>query len=620
MTTDPHFAFSSLDAQPNLAIAFLSCADKHPDLVAYRYPSRDNHSSTNSNKKWTSTTRGEVKERIINLAHALHALGVRAGTTVAILSNTRPEWCEADIAIQYLGATTVSVYPSANTKELEFIVNDAQIQWFIVENQEQCDKILNLVSDSEGSSFAPLPAIMVILAVEAVLPHHLVQQYTDLVSRPASIRIPPSLLGRHDLASIVYTSGTTGVPKGVMQSHGNHLSNVRQAVQSGICTAVDEIFLFLPLAHSFARLMHYIGATTPAPLAFPSISDKQRSVIDLASVAQDLRTADSVFIPAVPRLFEKMREALLTRATQPSIAGALLRKCLSSAESYSRSIDNGTAPSLATTLWYQGLSPIRKSIKKALFGGRFAHAISGGAKLPFEVNRFFENLGIVILEGYGLTETCVATHVNVPNKRKLGTVGPALPDVETKFGPENEVWVRGPNVAMGYYHREDETKAVWDEEGWFHTGDIGSIDEEGFLTITGRLKELIITAGGKKVAPAMLETHFKRSPYISHLVPFGDGKPYLVALITLNRAIIEQTHSGLLTEFSEPELAGPLHDFVAEEIRKLNDELASFERIKRFAVLPIEFTTENELLTPTQKPKKNLITLRYSGLIDRLYR
>jgi long-chain acyl-CoA synthetase len=624
-----HF-LSSLDAQPNLAAAFLATVDLAPNSVCYIFPTyqtsevKDPISSVSANQvTWISRSRSEVKERVFTISHGLKKLGVNQGAKVAILSNTRPEWCEFDLAIQCLGAVTVSLYPSLQIKEITFILSDAQVGWVIVENQEQLNKVQEAYKNSAGET----PSVITIESVVSTMPVITLDSLLNS-SNCNNTSSSPSYLSsslespqttRADLASIVYTSGTTGIPKGVMQSHGNHLSNVRQAVQSGICTANDNIFLFLPLAHSFARLMHYIGTSTLAPLSFPSVTDHQKSVLNLSIIAKELQAANPVFVPAVPRLFEKIRESILTRANERTIKGLLLKKSLQAASEHLTAKEQGKAPTLINEIWYQGTRPIRASIQRMLFGKEFRHAISGGAKLSVDVLRFFEALDILILEGYGLTETCVATHVNLPNRRRIGTVGPPLPDVDTKIGPDNEVWIRGPNIALGYYNREEETKKVWDADGWFHTGDTGKIDDDGFLIITGRLKEIIVTAGGKKIAPAMLETHFKRCPYISQLVPFGDEKPYLVALVTVNKELLMSEAPHILSSFTAPQITGELHSFLLTHLEPLNKELASFEQIKRWAILNEDFTTENDLLTPTQKPKRLMIEARWKTLIDSLY-
>jgi len=624
-----HF-LSSLDAQPNLAAAFLATVDLAPNSACYIFPiyqtseGKDTPSSVSSNQSpnqitWISRSRSEVKERVFAIGHGLKNLGVSHGAKVAILSNTRPEWCEFDLAIQCLGAITVSLYPSLQIREIAFILSDAQVGWVIVENQEQLNKVQEAYKNYAGETpvvitIEPVTSTMPVITLNLLLDTN---KYNNRSQTQSSLECPHTT--RKDLASIVYTSGTTGIPKGVMQSHGNHLSNVRQAVQSGICTTKDNIFLFLPLAHSFARLMHYIGTSTLAPLSFPSVADNQKSVLNLGVVAKELQAANPVFVPAVPRLFEKIRESILTRANERTIKGMLLKKSLQAASEHLEATEQGRAPSLINEIWYQGTRPIRASIQRMLFGKDFRHAISGGAKLSIDVHRFFEALEILILEGYGLTETCVATHVNLPNKRRLGTVGPPLPDVDTKIGSDNEVWIRGPNIALGYYNREEETKKVWDADGWFHTGDTGKIDDDGFLIITGRLKEIIVTAGGKKIAPAMLETHFKRCPYVAQLVPFGDEKPYIVALITINRELLMSEAPHLLSSFTSPQITGDLHSFLLSHLEPLNKELASFEQIKRWAVINEDFTTENDLLTPTQKPKRLMIEARWKTLIDSLY-
>jgi long-chain acyl-CoA synthetase len=275
----------------------------------------------------------------------------------------------------------------------------------------------------------------------------------------------------------VYTSGTTGPPKGVIQTHGNHLTNVEQVSKAGVFLLNGSLFLYLPLAHSFARLAYYVGFLTSAHLVLPAITDHRTSKVDLASTARDIREAGACVLPSVPRLFEKMGAAIQARAIGSSLQQRILALCIRNARQTYERRAKGERLGIVEQMIFNGLAPIRAKIKAQLFGAGFRHGISGGAKLDPGVNKFFDALGIVICEGYGLTETCVATHVNLPNKRKIGSVGPALEEVEVRIAAaDGEIVMRGPNITQGYLRRPQATAEAWDSEGWFHTGDVGHLN------------------------------------------------------------------------------------------------------------------------------------------------
>jgi long-chain acyl-CoA synthetase len=355
----------------------------------------------------------------------------------------------------------------------------------------------------------------------------------------------------------------------------------------------------------------------------PAVTDHKTSKVDLASVARDIQLAGATVLPSVPRLFEKMAAAIKTRATGRSLQQRILRLCIHNAvTTYERRV-KGESLGFWEQMLFGALTPIRSKVKAQLFGAGFRHGISGGAKLDPGVCRFFDALEIVICEGYGLTETCVATHVNLPHRRRIGSVGPAFINLETKISPDDgEISLRGPNVTQGYLNRPQATRDSWDSEGWFHTGDVGRLDEEGFLYITDRKKELVITAGGKKIPPASIEGLFKRFPFISQAFLYGEGKPYCVMLFTLNEAELRGVLSsqGMSVSDSTPLAAlEVVQSLCKEAVDEVNKELASFESVKKFKVLEQDFTIENGLITPTLKMKRKAIVARYGDDIERLY-
>jgi long-chain acyl-CoA synthetase len=384
-----------------------------------------------------------------------------------------------------------------------------------------------------------------------------------------------------------------------------------------------SLFLFLPLAHSFARLIYYVGALTSASLVLPAVTDHQTSKVDLSSVAKDIQEGAAHVIPSVPRLFEKMAAAIQTRASGKTLQQRILRACISNALSTYERRTNGQKLRISEQILFRTLAPIRAKIKCQLFGSHFRHGISGGAKLDAHVCRFFDALEIVLCEGYGLTETCVATHVNLPHRRKIGTVGPPFEGIELKIaGEDGEICLRGPNITQGYLNRPLATKEAWDAEGWFHTGDVGRVDQDGFLSITDRKKELVITAGGKKIPPASIEGMFKRFPFVSQAFLYGEGKPYCVMLFTMNELELRTllTSQGITLNEQDALAALPVvRSLYQSAVVEINKELASYESIKRFTILAHDFTIENGMITPTLKMKRKAIVARHAAEIEALY-
>jgi long-chain acyl-CoA synthetase len=614
----------------NLADAFWRRAAADPAGALYRYAVA---SSAQATRVWRDETYSTAAVKIARLAHHLATLGVSEGTPVAIISNSRPEWMLADMAIQTLGGITVSIYQSLPAPEAGFIVYDSGASIVFVENEEQAQKIAWLQSNRcPVPQRESTPASEERITIKKVISFEVVTSLPDIttvrtITEDSSLgQTPPptpSSITRESVASYVYTSGTTGPPKGVIQTHGNHLANVAQAAESGVFAVGGSMFLYLPLAHSFARLVYYVGFLTSTSLILPAVTDHQSSKLDLSSIARDIKEGSATVLPSVPRLFEKMVSGVKTLAAGPGLKGKILRLCMRNAQKMQAAHEKQTSVHFWDQIVFRGLAGIRAKIRKQLFGPNFHHGISGGAKLDPEVNRFFNALEILICEGYGLTETCVATHVNLPTHYKIGSVGPAFRDIEVQIADsDGEISVRGPNVAKGYLNRPQATHEAWSDDGWFHTGDVGRVDEDGFLYITDRKKELVITAGGKKIAPTSIEGMYKRNSFISHAFLVGDGKPYCVMLVTLNDAELRT----LLAAKGIPVAQGmklsqvsEVQSMVEEATNRINQELASYATIKRFAVLDEDFTVENGLLTPTMKMKRRLIVEKYRVTIDSLY-
>jgi len=573
---------------------------------------------------WEGRSCGEVEKRVLALAGFLNSLGVKQGDKIAILSSSRPEWMEADLAVLCLGGVVVSIYPSLSAHEVGYILYDSQSSMVFAENEEQIQKLLELNSKS-----CPIPAcesreahnaqlkIKNIIAFDAVEPNQLTVQFVDCIkSERAFSKTNIAALNRSDLANLVYTSGTTGPPKGVMQSHGNHLANARQVLTSGLVSEETSIFVFLPLAHSFAKLMGYLGFVSACTLKFPLIPNPKSSKMDPDSVTRDIREGSANVVPIVPRILEKMQAGVQKRAHGWAPKALALKLTLWAAKQVQEKRN-----SLLADMIYQGTEAIRSAIKQALFGPNFSYVVSGGAKLGPEVCKFFDALGIEILEGYGLTETCVATNANRRGKKKIGTVGPLLADdIEIKIASDDEILYRGPNITSAYFRREQASKASWDSEGWFHTGDLGAIDKDGYLSIIGRKKELLVSSYGKKISPEAIEEQIKSCPYISQAVMVGDNRAFCTALITLEASVLREWAKKRGIAF-DAELASnsEVNSLIKSHLDQVNAGLASFEQIKKFRILNADFSVENGLLTPTFKVKRREVTKRFANEIEGLY-
>jgi long-chain acyl-CoA synthetase len=630
MQSNEFVHYENVTDSSSIGEAFWRRVATEPDTVLYRYALA---SSANATRIWREETYHSTGKKIAKLAHYLAARGVGLGTSVAVMSNTRAEWMLADMAVQSLGGIAVSVYQSLTAAEAGFIIADSGAQVLFIENEEQARKIDWLMNnpcpipEREGApaSYAQLSFSCVIAFehVQALSGIHVVREIVEDSNLPTTPPPLPAELSRTSTASYVYTSGTTGPPKGVVQTHGNHLANVEQAAVSGVFSADGSLFLYLPLAHSFARLIYYVGYLTSTSLILPAVIDHHSSKLDLSSIARDIREGSATMVPSVPRLFEKMASAIKTRAEGRSLSSKILRLCLRNASHIQRCTERGEQPGMLQQIVHQGLSGIRTKVALQLFGPNFKHAISGGARLDPDVTRFFDSLGVLICEGYGLTETCVATHVNLPHRRKIGSVGPAFVGIDVHIAPEDgEIWLRGPNVTRGYLNRLQATGESWTADGWFKTGDVGRVDQEGFLYITDRKKELVITAGGKKIPPTELEGVFKRFSFISHAFLFGDGKPYCIMLFTLNELELrtQLQSAGIVLSADEKLSTAPaVTRKISNAVATVNGNLASYATIKNHAILEEDFSIENGLLTPTLKMKRKLIVERYQDLIESLY-
>ena len=566
---------------------------------------------------WKTLTWREVGNAVRDLAAGLVTLGRRPGDAVGILSTSRAEWVQADFAIFSAGCVTIPIYPTYPPDLIEYIVNDAGVKTLIVEDPTQLAKVLEVDKAMPG-----LEQVVIMQGYEGREPsprrftwealRRLGREKADSLKAELANRVDG--IKRDDVATIVYTSGTTGPPKGVVQTHGNHLSALESAAQTTSIAEGDVHLLFLPLAHSFARLESFIGVHRGLCTAFAESIDKLR---------ENLPETQPHFICSVPRVFEKVYAGAMARAEGGSpVKRKIFNWALAVGKEVSRLKQANRPVPTALALKYKLAEKLVFSKMQAALGGRLRFAVSGGAPLSREIAEFFHAAGILILEGYGLTETCPVLTNNREDAYKFGSVGKPLPGVEVKIAADGEILGRGGNIAKGYFKKTEATREVFLEDGWFATGDIGRFDEDGFLFITDRKKDLIVTAGGMNIAPQNIENLLKGDPFISQVMVHGDRRPYPVALITLNPEELAKfaREQGIMA--GDPSVLAK-HPKVVERVQRTvdhkNSELQSYAKIKKFVILPEDFTVENGALTPTLKVKRKVISERHRPVLDALY-
>jgi long-chain acyl-CoA synthetase len=558
---------------------------------------------------------GEVR----NIALGLIALGRQQGDAVGILSQSRSEWVRADFAILSLGGITIPVYPTYPPESLAYIARDSGMRTLFVEDAHQLEKVLVVAAEipslesvvvMQGGA-APSAAGRGIRVLDWDTLRGLGQAgHLQDALEPRLEAVKPS-----NVATIVYTSGTTGSPKGVVQTHANHLAALDMIAETSDVREGDVHLLFLPLAHSFARMESFLGVRLGLTTAFAESIER---------LPENLREVSPDFICSVPRVFEKVYGRILSGvAASPPHRRRIFYWALAVGRRASRAAQEGRTPSIGLRVEKTLADRLVFMKLRAALGGRLRFCVSGSAPLALEIAEFFHAAGILILEGYGLTETCPILASNHPRAYKFGTVGRPFPGIEIKIADDGEIVARGPNIAQGYYGRREETAAVFKPGGWFHTGDVGEIDRDGFLRITDRKKDLIKTSGGSYVAPQHIENLLKGDPFVSQAMVEGDRRPYPVALITLNPD--ELAKLARIRGLGDKPVAELVRDSaVMERVRDIVDgvnvHLASYAQVKRFAVLPGDFTQDGGELTPTMKIKRREVRHKYADVIESMYR
>ena len=564
--------------------------------------------------RWTDISYRGLAEQVQDLSLGLRELGVRRGDRVAILSENRPEWAVTDYACLASRAADVPIYPTLPTRQAEYILRDSGASVVLVSNAAQLEKVLSvrerLPALGHVIAFDPGVAGPGVLAFEQVLERGRADRSRHADWRASALEAAPD-----DLATLIYTSGTTGDPKGVMLSHGNIASNVATCVDLFSFTAEDECLSFLPLSHIFERMFgHYCMFHAGVVINYAESID---------TVPANMLEIRPHLMASVPRLYEKIYARVLDNVRTSSA----LRKRIFA---WGRRVGEAWAD-LAIE---KRPVPVGLQVQKALAdrlvfaklrkrtGGRIRFFISGGAPLSPDIARFFYAAGLPILEGYGLTETSPVMAVNTFQHHRLGTVGRAIPGVEIRIAGDGEIVTRGPNVMCGYFNKPEATAEAIDEEGWFHTGDIGCIDADGFLSITDRKKDLIVTAGGKNIAPQPIENLAKSSKFVATAVMIGDRRPFPIMLVVPNVLQVKgwAEHKGLPDGDLEHLLGLPeVRQKVEREVRGTMRDLAQFEIPKKLLLLPRDFTVEAGELTPTLKVRRRIVEERHRTAIEALY-
>jgi long-chain acyl-CoA synthetase len=592
-------ALAEIGDRTGLADIVFSRAGSEPDRVALR--------RRLAAGSWQDVTAAQFRDEVAALAKGIVAAGIEPGDRVGLMARTVYQWTLADYAIWAAGAVTVPVYETSSAEQVEWILSDSGARAVFAETAAHAAMI--------GGIRSRLPDLAHVWEFDTLAE----------VSAGGTEVTDDRLAGRRagrtadDLATIIYTSGTTGRPKGCELSHRNLLADVRNAV-AGALTEVFEIsggstLLFLPLAHSFARIIQVGCLESGAILGhWP----------DTGTVAEGLPEFRPTFLLAVPRVFEKVFNTAQQQVAGSGAKKKIFESSVDTAVAWSQSQDDGAAPAGAGLRLRHGLYDKLVYAKiRAAVGGQVQYAVSGGAPLGSRLGHFFRGAGLTVLEGYGLTETSAAAAVNRPSRNKIGTVGQPLPGVSLRIADDGEILIKGPNVFAGYWHNKTATSETMDDQGWLATGDLGELDDEGFLKVTGRKKEIIVTAGGKNVAPAVLEDALRAHALVSQCMVVGDNRPFIACLVTLDPEALDpwkKLHGKPQSATVADLAADP--DVIAEiqvAVDDANKAVSRAESIRKFRILNQDFTEEDGYLTPSLKVRRGVVAKGFAAEIDAIY-
>lgn len=586
----------SVPTTGNLTDDVVTNAAEAPDAVVF---------SRRVGEEWTDVTAAGFHDEVRAVAKGLVAAGVEVGDRVALLSKTRYEWTLLDYATWFAGAVGVPIYETSSAEQIGWILSDSGARAVVAEGADHLARV------REAREAADLPELQHVWSIQ--------DNAVDVLRRLGSDITDEALEERRtaatpqDLATLIYTSGTTGRPKGCMLTHGNFMFELGVAVDELsdlFDTEESSTLLFLPLAHVFARIIQ-IGAVKSRTRLGHSA--------DIKNLVTDLGEFRPTFILAVPRVFEKVFNSASQRATADG-RGAIFDRAADVAIAWSRALDGPRVPLRLRAQHALFDRLVYGKLRQAL-GGRCAHAVSGGAPLGDRLGHFYRGIGLSVLEGYGLTETTAALAVNLPGAQKIGTVGRPIPGTAVRVGDDGELLFRGGQVFTGYWGNDAATHEAIDRDGWFHTGDVGEVDDEGFVRITGRKKEILVTAGGKNVAPAVLEDRLRAHALVDQCLVVGDGQPFIGALVTLDRETFpawaeQHGKTGAIADLlDDPDLIAAVQDAVDEA----NKAVSKAESIRKFTILPGEWTEEGGQLTPSLKLKRNVVVREARADIEALY-
>jgi long-chain acyl-CoA synthetase len=584
-----------LDPNTNLLEPVWRHAAQTPDRPLLAYRGRD---------RFVDITAGQLAETVRGVAAGFMALGIKPGDRVALMSGTRFEWTFLDYAIQAAGGVTVPIYETSSAEQMEWIVGDSGAVAILLENAEM-EALFKEVADR-------LPACRHSFVIERGALEELASLGASIA--PAAVQARADAVSTGALATIIYTSGTTGRPKGCMLTHGNLRWDALQtsAALDAVFHEGDSTLLFLPLAHSFAKIVALVLLERGLKIGYAT---------DVEHVPEELAILQPTFVVAVPRVFERMFNKAQHKAAKEG-KGRIFHAAARAATDFSRQRAAGSIAA-GTRLRHWLFDHLVYGRIRAAFGGRLRYAVSGGAPLGERLGHFFDGVGVTILEGYGLTETSPVITVNTPEMLRIGTVGRPIPGTTVGIAEDGEVLCRGGQVFQGYWHNEAATREMIDAKGWLQTGDLGDLDEAGRLRITGRKRDIIVTAGGKNVAPATLEDRLRGHPLISDSMVVGDGRPFIAALIALDAEALaewatERGKAGRTPEElrDDPDVRAVIDHAVAEA----NAAVSRAEAIRRFTVLPRDLAVQAGELTPTMKVRRDVVASEYADEIDLLYR
>ena len=592
-------ALAEIPATANTASTVIRRAAEQPHAVMLRRPGVGG--------SWLDVTASEFCREVVALAKGLVAAGIEAGDRVALMSHTRYEWTLIDYAIWTAGAVTVPLYETSSAEQAEWILSDSGARACFVETAAYEDMI--------GGFRDRVPAVSHVWRITGSSLDELRAAGADVSAEVITERV--AAVGAPDLATVIYTSGTTGRPKGCELTHQNLLADVRNAFRGPLVMVTEmtdtSTLLFLPLAHVFARIIQVGCIEGGIVLGHCG---------DLTALLPALASFRPTFILAVPRVFEKVFNSAEHKAVSER-KGAVFGRAAKVAVAYSRALDEPGRVSFGLRAQHALFDRLVYGKLRAALGGRTQYAVSGGAALSERLCHFFRGAGVTVLEGYGLTETTAAATVNRPDRVKIGTVGQPLPGVAIRIDEDGEILVKGVNVFPGYWRNEAATRETFAADGWLRTGDVGELDEEGFLTITGRKKELIVTAGGKNVAPAVLEDRLRSHGLVSQCMVVGDGKPFIAALITLDLEAFDlwKSRHGKPADATiaalreDPSLVAAVQSAVDDA----NLAVSRAESIRKFRILDVDFTQEAGQLSVKLGIRRGVLLKDFAADIDALY-